>query len=409
MRLVQTLALCALFSPLASASLAAQGLGTPSRLAEVELERSRSCVPLLSRVEELNARMEPFARRGQRLQAIAQAVALEERSVIDSLKVDDPVEAKVRDWFSTDAALARRYVAQQNPSIQAERTAGRETIKATLSKAIQDVQAEANAIVAENQELIASASQCDGAIFVRPAVLEACEQGSGPLCEEAQLPASEVTRFRFVDTPESIWEIEELRPWTTPNPLRRGPTGQIDGARTIGFTRVGNVIVSVAFTPLIAPRDRTPPEVLAAYEATNDTLGLSVDHPDLVFTPALGVRVSLPNALGEEDGYILHFGTPEEADVVWAGKANTGSALQATVPLTPSQTRRLTAGDQLMLTAIDEGGEVPDAIFAVAVGTVNQAQMTQGLLRYMGSQLSQDLTKLVPPAGTRSEASPGER
>lgn len=401
MRPVPTVALLALLTPIASTQASAQGFGEPSRLAEVELERSRSCVGILQRIEELNAEIEPLARRSQRLQVIAQAVALEERAIVDSLNVDDPVEARVLEWFRTDEALARRYVAQQDPSLQAERTAGRETIKATLTRAIQDVQNEANGTIEANQELITSAASCDGAIFVRSAVLEACEVTSGPICEEAARPASEAERFRFVDTAESIWEIEELRPWTTPQPLRRAPTGQLDGARTIGFARVGNVVVSVAFTPLIAPRERIRPEVAAAYEATNDTLGLTSNHPDLVFTPALGVHVAVPRALGEEEGYILHFGSPEQADVVWTGRADPGGPVEASVPLTPSQTRRLTAGDPLMLTAIDEGGEVPDAIWAVGVGVVNQPQMTQALLRYMEGQLSQDLGRLAPPSGTR--------
>lgn len=400
MRLSSTSALLTLAASLASTGASAQGFGMPSRLGEVELERSRSCVDILARVDELNAEVEPFARRAQRLQAIAQAIALEERSIVDSLNVDDPVEARVREWFATDEALARRYVVQQDPLIREERSAGRDTIEETITRAIRAVQDEANAKIEANQELIASAVPCDGAIFVRPAVLEACEQGSGPICEEAALPASETERFRFVDEPESVWQIEQLRPWTAPDPLRRGPSGQIDGARTIGFTRVGNVVVSVAFTSLLAPRERLRPEVLDAYEATNDTLGLSFDHPDVVGTPALAVRVAVPRALGEEEGYILHFGSPEEADVVWTGEADTGGPMEATVPLTPSQTRRLTAGDQIMLTAIDQGEDMPEAIWAVAVGNVNQRQMTQVLLGYMEDQLSRDLARLVPPSGT---------
>jgi hypothetical protein len=396
-RIVPLTALAALVVPLWTPAISAQGLGSPSRLAEVELERSRSCVGVLARTEELDRQMEPIVTRGRRLQAIAQAIALEDRTVVDSLDVDDPVEARVVEWFDTDEALARRYATQQDPTVQAERTAGRETIKATVSQAMQQVQSEVDEILESNQELLAEAAPCDGAIFVRPAVLEACEEGSGTLCEQAELPPSEVTGVRFVDEPTSIWDIEELRPWTRPTPLHPGPNG-LDGGRTVGYTRVGNVVATVAFTPLLAPREQTPADVLSAYEANNEALGLTFDHPKIAFTPALGIRVALPQPLDQEDGYILHFGPPDEAEVIWAGDAGTGAPLEATVPLTPGQVRRLTAGDPLTLTAVVQREPVPDAVYAISIGTVNQAQNVQALLGYMESQLGEDLARLVPPS-----------
>lgn len=397
MRTVPLAALSAIILASVAPGLAAQGLGSPSRLAEVELERSRECVDILARTDGLDRQMEPLVQRGQRLQAIARAIALEDRAFVDSLDAEDAVEARVIEWFANDEALARRYVAQQDPSLQAERTAGRETIKATVSRAMEEVQSEVNEILEANQELLAEAAPCDGAIFVRPAVLEACEEGSSRLCDQAALPASEVSGVRFVDEPASIWEIEQLRPWTQPTPLRPGPTG-LDGGRTVGYTRVGNVVASVAFTPLLAPREQTPPDVLSAYEATNQALGITFDHPQIAFTPALGIRVALPQPLDEEDGYILHFGAPDEAEVVWAGDAGTGAPLEATVPLTAGQVRRLTAGDPLTLTAVAQREPVPDAVYAIAIGSVNQAQNTRALLGYMESQLARDLARLVPPS-----------
>lgn len=385
---------------LGAPAASAQALGTPSDLARVELERSRACVGIFREVEALNELMEPLAQRGRRLAMIAQAIAVEDASVVDSLDASDPLEERVREWFRSDAALAQRYLSQQSASITAERAAGRETIKVAVSRALEGVQSEANGLVAEHQPLINRASRCDGAIFVRSAVLEACAEGGGPICEAAALPASEAQGFRFVDDASSLWEIEQTRPWSAPTPLIRGPNGQLDGARTVGFARVGNLIVTAAFTPLFRPRSDTPPEIAAVYEATNDTLGLSFEHPDLLFTPALGIRASLPEGLGEEDGYILHFGPPEEAEVVWTADADTGEPLQSTVPLTPGQVRRLTAGDPLTLTAIsNEDDGVPTAGYAVVMGNVNQAPAAQALLAYMASQLGNDVTTLVPPSG----------
>ncbi|MBT8489377.1 MAG: hypothetical protein KJO65_11185, partial [Gemmatimonadetes bacterium] len=190
-----------------------------------------------------------------------------------------------------------------------------------------------------------------------------------------------------------------IRPWTQPAPIRPGPSG-LTGGRTIGFTRVGNVVVTVAFTAIILPREQIPPETLTAYEATNSALGVTVDHPTIVFTPALGVRVALPEPLDQEDGYVLHFGSPDQAEVVWAGDAGTGSPIEATVPLTAGQVQRLTAGDRLTLTAIADAEPVPDAVYAVRIGSVTQTQRTKALLSYMQNQLGQDLAQIVPPSGT---------
>lgn len=383
----------------AASGVAAQGMGLPSRLAEVEGERSRSCVDILQRLEAVDQRMAPYARRVERLRAIAQAVALEERSFVDSLSTDDPLEARVREWFATDEALARRYVTQQDPTLLAERNAGRETIKAALTRAMEQVQAEANEVLGDDEEVVAQAARCDGAIFLRPAVLEACETGSGALCEDAALPASERTRFRFVEVAASLWEMEEMRPWSQPTPIRAGPTG-LAGGRTVGTTRVGNVVATVAFTPILLPREQIPPETLSAYQATNDSLGVTFRHPTIAFTPALGVRVALPQPLDEEDGYILHFGSPDQAEVVWAGDAGTGGALESTVPLTAGQVRRLAAGDRLTLTAVADAEPQPEAVYAIGIGNVAQAQSAQALLGYMRNQMGEDLTRLVPASGT---------
>lgn len=404
MRPLSTLSVLALVVSLSPGVASGQGFGMPSRLAEVELERSRACVGVLEQVEALDAEMAPLARRSERLQAIAQAIALEDRSVVEPLDPDDPLETRVQEWFVSDQALAQRYLNQQDASLQAERAAGRENIKAAVSRAMEEVQQEAQTAIQANQELLASAAPCDGAIFVRSAVLEACEDASGSLCEQARLPASEVSGVRFVDEAASIWEIEQSRPWTTPTSLRPGQTG-LEGGRTIGYTRVGNVVASVAFTPLFAPRDQIPPATLQAYEANNDSLGLTFDHPRIAFTPALAVRLALPRPLDREDGYILHFGTPDQADVVWSGDAGTGAPLQATVALAPSHVRRLVAGDRLTVTAITRPAaeaESPEAVYAVGIGTVSQAQNAQAILQYMAQQLQDDLTRLVPPSAGSS-------
>lgn len=399
MRLLRPTLLLATLLYGATGEALAQGLGSPSRLAEIESSRSRDCVRILERLEAVDARLAPFAQRVERLQAIASAIAIEDPSVVQPLDTDDPTEARVAEWFASDQALARRYVTQQDASVLAERTAGRETIKATVTRALEAVQEEANQVLGEDEAVINEAAPCDGAIFVRPAVLEACADAGGALCEDARLPATEPARFRFVDDAAAMWEMEEVRPWTQPAPIRPGPGG-LTGGRTVGFTRVGNVVATVAFTAIILPREQIPEETLAAYEATNTALGVTFQHPTIAFTPALGVRLALPQPLDAENGYVLHFGSPDQAEVVWAGDAGTGRPLEGTVPLTAGQVQRLAAGDRLTLTAIANAEPVPDAVYAIRIGNVTQAQNTQALLGYMQSQLGEDLAQIVPPSGT---------
>ena len=370
----------------------------PPGLAAIELERSRSCVATLADVVLVNETLSPVLTRGQRLRALAQAIAIEDRSGVEPFDVNSPTEVRVRDWFRTDAALAQRYAANQDPNALQERTAGRETIKAVVTQAITRAQTEANGILETNQELIARAGPCDGAIFVRPAVLEACATGSGPLCDGARLPAGQSESFRFVDTPESVWELRELRPWTTPAPIRAGAGGQLDGGRTIGYARVGNTVVSVAFTPLLRNKADVTPEQQARFRAVNDSLGLKFEHPVLAFSPAMGLRAALPQPLASETRYAIHFGDPTAPDVVWSGAAGTGRPIEATHPLSPRHVQRLQAGEALSLTALGgPAGDIP--AYTILLSTVNQAQATRVLLNYMSSQLATDLTALVQPRG----------
>jgi hypothetical protein len=389
----------AVYLAVTAGPLAGQSDEPPSGLAAVEMERSRACVAILARVEEVNARLEPHALRSQRLGAIAQAIALEDRASVEPFDEADPAERRVREWFDADAALAQRFVNTRDSNVTAERGALRENIKRIVTEAVQEVQRQADEILQANADLPAAAAQCDGAIFVRGAVLEACATQDGPLCEQAALPASEVQGFRFVDDPESMWDIQELRPWTTPGPLRPSATGQLEGARTVGFARIGNVVVSVAFSPLIRDRAELSPEVLSAFQAVNDSLGIAGSHPDLAFTPALGVRAALPRPLAGEARYVIHFGTPEAPEVLWSGPADTGAPLEATVPLAAAHASRLRVGETVSLTALSGGpdGATGEPVFTIQMSNVSQAPAVDALLRYMASGLATDLTTLLRP------------
>lgn len=397
MRSAVTAAILLLFAT----PLAAQVGPRPLGLAAVEAERSRQCVDVLARVDAVDARLAPLVARTQRLFAAAQAVALEDQGVVASLDASDPVEAQVRAWFVSDGELAQRWVANRDPAIQDERAAGREAIKTAVEDAINAIQAEANAVVEASGDLAARAAPCDGAIFLRGEVLEACVAGAGPICEEAASTPSETSRFRFVDSAERLWEVVELQPWTEPTVLRPDPNGQLEGARTVGFTRVGNVAISVAFSPILRSVTEVTPNELATYISVGDSLGLRFDHPDFAFTPALGLRATLPAALADETVYVLHFGQAEDADVLWTGAADTGQALEGSVPLGVAHVARLRAGDAIMLTAMRENPDGDnEPMFAIELTSIYQASATETLMTYMAGQLSADLRRLVPPSGS---------
>lgn len=375
------------------APLLGQAEAPPSGLAQVERERSARCVSVLARVRDLDVELEPLARKARRFQGIAQAIALEDPAVVQQLDLQDPAEVAVRDWFATDAALARQFVDTGDTALQGQRAAGREMIKTTVTDAAMAVQQRADSILTANRETVQAAGPCDGAIFVRSAVAEACQSSSGPLCDAVALPEGEDSRFTFVDDPDHMWDLGEFRPWTTPTPLRASPTGQLEGARTIGYVRVGNVVATVALSPLLKTLTEVTPAERFAWQQTNEALGLIFSHPTIAFTPGLGIRAALPRALAGEDEYILHFGDPDAPDVVWQGAANTGTPLEATMPLEARHVIRLRGGDAFTLTA--RRGGAPQ--YSIEIDPTGQAQAAEALLRYMGLQLSADLNELVQP------------
>ena len=163
---MRTAALAALIAVLPT-SVAAQVGAIPSRLVEVEVERSRTCVGTLARISVLDEVLQPLVTRGTRLRQIAEAVAIEDRSAVDPFDGADETEVLVRDWFTTDAALAQRYITSEDAGLLAERQAGRETIKTVVTDALVSVQATADSVLSANTELIQSAGPCDGAIFVQ--------------------------------------------------------------------------------------------------------------------------------------------------------------------------------------------------------------------------------------------------
>ncbi len=384
------------FTALLPVSLAAQIGAVPSRLVEVETERSRACVSTLRQIAVLDRVLAPIVTRGTRLGEIAEAVALEDRMMVEPFASSDETEVLVQNWFTTDAALAQRYVMSEDSGVLAERQAGRETIKAVITEALTTVQQYADSVLTANTALIQAAGPCDGAIFVRGAVLGACEDASGPICEQAALPAGEARDFRFVDTGDSVWEIQETRPWTVPSPLQPTADGQLGGGRTIGYARVGNVAVSLSFSPLFREKDQMSVAELARYDVINDSLGIAIDHPTLAVTPAFGIRAALNEPLGTETRYVLHFDDINAPEILWSGPAESGTPLEAAIPLGAAHVVRFRAGDPVILTAIG-GADGNEPEYSIMIGNVNQTPAATVLLNYMAAQMADDLSRYEQP------------
>ena len=369
----------------------------PAGIAEIELERSRVCVPVLSQLDALNLQLQPLGIRTERLRQITAAIAIEDRTVMDSLNVNDPTESAVRDWFLSDGRLAQSFLDTNQQTILQQRTVDRELIKGTVQATLEGIQSEAQGIIEEAGDFGAEASSCEGAILIRSAVIEACGSEQNLICDAAK-PANSDGAYRFVDSPEDLWDVQEFRPWTSPGPLQLAPDGQLDGASTVAFARQGNVAFSVAFQPDIRPRADMAPENIQTFQTLLDSIGFEFNHPELIYAPALTIRATLPEPLAGEDRYAIHFGAIEGGDVIWEGPSGTGDPVEISILLTPIHIVKLTQGESLELTAIrslDDGSD--EALFGLALTPVNQVAATQSLLAYMATQMPQDLNILVPP------------
>tara|TARA_B100001179_G_scaffold138810_1_gene100084 strand:- start:1892 stop:2959 length:1068 start_codon:yes stop_codon:yes gene_type:complete len=352
---------------------------------------------VLSQLDALNLQLQPLGIRTERLRQIAAAIAIEDRTVMDSLNVNDPTESAVRDWFLSDGRLAQSFLDTNQQTILQQRTVDRELIKGTVQATLEGIQSEAQGIIEEAGDFGAEASSCEGAILIRSAVIEACGSEQNLICDAAK-PANSDGAYRFVDSPEDLWDVQEFRPWTSPGPLQLAPDGQLDGASTVAFARQGNVAFSVAFQPDIRPRADMAPENIQTFQTLLDSIGFEFNHPELIYAPALTIRATLPEPLAGEDRYAIHFGAIEGGDVIWEGPSGTGDPIEISILLTPIHIVKLTQGESLELTAIrslDDGSD--EALFGLALTPVNQVAATQSLLAYMATQMPQDLNILVPP------------
>lgn len=378
----------------------------PSGLAEVEATRSRACVGALNRIEELDSILRPYGDRLERLRALGRAVTLEDRGEAGALSPSDSVEAAVARWFVSDSILAMRYIAEKVESIQIERAEGRTAILNEIRSVMGEVNAQAQERIGDSAALEAEAQPCDAAIFVRSVVREECASSASRFCRAAADTVPQAP-YRFVDSATDLWDVEEYRPWTTPEPLRATSGGGLAGARTAAQARRGNVVVGVALSPLLRAREELDSAGVAELDANLDSLGYVFDHPLFVMSPVVELQANVPPPLGGETHLLLHFGDLSGDDVIWSSGVGNGGLFQQSILASRSVLERLQAGELVSLTAVRvPEGEDPTAVpvYTVPLLQVGQAQGVTALLEYMaGGALGRDLAALIPPSQPGSD------
>lgn len=382
----------------------AQGAPPPNMVAD-EMERSRSCVPVLSQLEALNLELDPLSRRADRIEALYQAVALE-----DSMRVAPFDEARredrlVREWFEADGDLAREYVESEDEALLEERRRLRGELEEELEQAFREINQEADEILGEDEDFFEALGSCDGAILVREAVLEACgSDGTSTVCREAG-DGDVDGAYRFVESAEDLWDVEQLRPWTNPSGIGPRPDGGLGGASTGTVARRGNVRLALALEPMLLERSEVSPEEEAEYDAHLEAMGFEWDNPRFVMAPAVVVSLDIDRPLAGETHYLLHFEDLSDpaSQVFWSAQADVAGPIQGGFPASDGVLARLMSGDEVSLTAVrltDEDDMEGDVLYSLGFTTVGQAEAVTALLSYLvEGQFSEDLDALFPADG----------
>lgn len=376
----------------------------PANLAEVELARSRACVTSLADLARLEASIQPHAQRVNRLNSLGRAVTLEKRQDVDPLNASDSLEASVGRWFSADSTLALRFLEEGDSTVLETRNTARTEILDLLRSGIQEVQAEAQAIMDAGADIRAAAEPCVGAILIRSAVLEECGGASSPVCDAA---ASEERQggHIFVEAPNDIWGVEEYGPWEQPRPIQLDPAGSLTGASTSARARIGNVTFMVTLKALLRLRSELTDEENAQYRANLDSLGFTFDHPDFAMAPGIDIQGAVPPPLGGETHYIVHFGDLTGDDIIWSMEVGDGGPVRAVFPARASDLARLRAGELVSLSAIrapEQEGEVAEAVYTLSLFQIAQDAQVGLLLDYlMDGTFDRDL-KAIFPTGSGS-------
>jgi hypothetical protein len=381
----------------------AEGTLAPGLVA-AELARSRRCVPTLARMDTLNTRLDPLARQVDRIEALGRAVTREDSTQAVPFDGGDPLEEAVRQWFTADQALARQYAESGDLAIEAQRADGRGQIIGRLQEAVDSVDVRGTEMVAASGELPTEFRECDDVMLVRSAVLEECATMDSPVCSEAR-SATPSGRYRFVNAPEDLWDVESVIPWSSPPPVGLTPQGGVGGVQTGSVSRRGNLLLALVVRLLIQDRSTVSPDQLTDLQAILVSLGFAFEHPQYLIAPVLALELNVTEPLAGAHFYFLHFGdlTEPTEDVIWSAPTSAQGPVDVTIPATKAILDRLAAGEIVTLTAVrfpDTTSKEGETVFSLGLTSIGAASSVSAFLSYLTSgQLADDLTALMPPAG----------
>ncbi|MDA0312933.1 MAG: hypothetical protein O2992_12555, partial [Gemmatimonadetes bacterium] len=125
----------------------------PVGFGNLEMARSRDCVGVLTRMDVLNATLQPLGVQAERLRVLTEAIALEDRDIMPSLDQTNAVEAAIHAWFVADGLLAQSFLDSGNEDLRRQRGIGREQLRGTIQGADAAVQAQAQAVIDASGDL----------------------------------------------------------------------------------------------------------------------------------------------------------------------------------------------------------------------------------------------------------------
>jgi hypothetical protein len=288
-------------------------------------------------------------------------------------------------------------------AIQQRRAEARDRIRARLQETLAPLRAEVEQRVNAAGDVDGASELCENSLFVRSAVVEACATVESPICAPARTPEPDGP-FGFVDAPADLWDLEQLRPWADPVPLARTPNGGLAGARAASLTRRGNVVLIVGVEPMLRPRESLSAEQLSEMDANLDTMGIPFEDPRFAMAPVVTIQVNLPERLGDETHYALHFGemTNPGDEVIWTIPAPEKGPVEAVVPSPGWVLTALARGDAVTFSALRSvEGQPAERVYALGITPIGQARSVSAVLTYMTSgQLGRDLATVIPPGST---------
>jgi hypothetical protein len=142
-------------------------------------------------------------------------------------------------------------------------------------------------------------------------------------------------------------------------------------------------------------------EQAALMDANLDSMGIQFDDARFAMAPVITIQVNLPERLGDETHYALHFGdlTNPDDELIWTIPAPEKGPIEAVVQAPGWVLTAIARGDPVTFSALRSAEGAPtERVFALGITPIGQARSVSTVLTYMRSgQLGRDLATVLPP------------